>query len=141
MTNKTYEVRLSDWSNFRDTLELSEDPIQDVIDYYKKFPIVSIHTDPYDMASWPNPWELIHENEYCEFCIILGICYTLQLTDRFSQEHFEIHITLDEDKSHHYYLLHVGDRVLGYNKDKHVKQTEIKEKLDSQCIYQMPNLS
>ncbi len=138
MTNKPYEVRLSEWSSFRESLETSKDPIQDVIDYYNRFPIVSIHTDPYDMKSWPDPWELIYENEYCEYCILLGMCYTLQLTDRFSQEDFEIHITLDEKKSHHYYLLIVGNRVLGYEKNKHVTRQEIREKLQSQCVYKMP---
>ena len=93
MTNKPYEVRLSEWSSFRESLEISKDPFQDVINYYNQFPIVSIHTDPYDMKSWPDPWDLIHENEYCEYCILLGMCYTLQLTDRFSKEDFEIHIT------------------------------------------------
>tara|TARA_B110000240_G_scaffold182086_1_gene214592 strand:- start:791 stop:1216 length:426 start_codon:yes stop_codon:yes gene_type:complete len=138
MKNNTYEVRLAEWSNFRKSLEASNDPIQNVIDYYKKFPVVSIHTDPYDMTSWPDPWELIYENEYCEYCILLGMCYTLQLTDRFSTSDFEIHITLDEINSEHYYLLYVEDRVLGYEKNKHVSQSEINNKFISQCVYQMP---
>ena len=138
MKQTEYEERLLEWSNFRKSLESSNDPLQDVIDYYNQFPQVSIHTDPYSKETWPDPWELIHENEYCEYCILLGMCYTLQLTDRFSGVKFEIHITLDEDNSHHYYLLHVGDRVLGYNKEKHINATEIKQNLISQSVFQMP---
>ena len=138
MKQKTYEDRLVEWSNFRNSLENSQDPIQDVIDYYNQIPVVSIHTDPYNKDMWPNPWELIYENEYCEYCILLGMCYTLQLTDRFSREDFEIHITLDENKSQHYYLLYVQGRVLGYEKNNHVNVNQIKETLISQCVYQMP---
>lgn len=29
---------------------------------------------------WPNPWELINENHYCDLAIALGIFYTLALT-------------------------------------------------------------
>lgn len=138
MKNSTYEARLAEWSSFRQSLEISNDPIQDVIDYYKQVPVVSIHTDPYDMSSWPDPWELVYENEYCEYCILLGMCYTLQLTDRFSESNFEIHITLDEINSEHYYLLYVGDRILGYDKNTHVDQTQIKHTFISQCVYKMP---
>ena len=47
-----YEQRLSEWSTFRDSLEASEDPLQDVINYYNKIPTVSIQTDPYTPSTW-----------------------------------------------------------------------------------------
>ena len=137
MQDKNYEQRLADWSTFRQTLEDSQDPLQDVIDYYNRFPLVSIHTDPYDRNSWPDPWELIHENEYCDYCIILGMCYTLQLTDRFSEHKFEIHIGVDRDKTSHYYLLVVGDRVLGFDRSKHISKKEAFDNFESQQVYQM----
>ena len=81
MNDLNYEQRLSEWSTFRDSLEASEDPLQDVINYYNKIPTVSIQTDPYTPSTWPSPWELINENMYCDFCRVLGMCYPLQLTD------------------------------------------------------------
>ena len=125
MKNSTYEVRLAEWSSFRQSLEISNDPIQDVIDYYKQVPVVSIHTDPYDMSSWPDPWELVYENEYCEYCILLGMCYTLQLTDRFSESNFEIHITLDEKESVIRYLLFVDNLTIGYYYNKSIDATDL----------------
>ena len=34
-----------------------------------------------DTLSWPDPWELLVENTYCEVARALGICYTLLLLD------------------------------------------------------------
>ena len=137
MYNLDYEQRLKAWSLFREDLEHSQDPLQDVIDFYKPFPLVSIHTDPYDRNCWPDPWELINENEYCDYCIILAMCYTLQLTDRFSGETFEIHIGVDEGNTRHYYLLVVGDRVLGFDPDTHVDSKDAFSEVQSQVTYQM----
>ena len=125
MQDKKYEERLSEWSEFRKTLEDSQDPLQDVINFYNTIPLVSIHTDPYDKNTWPTAWELIHDNQYCDFCIVLGMYYSLQLTERFSGEKFEIHIGVDRDKTDYFYLLVVGDRVLGLNRTKHMQETSV----------------
>ena len=114
MFEKNYDQRLQVWSEFRQSLESSKDPIQDTINLYNTAPTVSIHTDPWDQTTWPNPWELIQENQYCEFARVLGMCYSLQLTERFSSDQFEIHIIMDSKNSATLYLLHVGDIVIGH---------------------------
>ena len=114
MQGKDYESRLAEWSSFRDTLESSTNPFQDLIHFYMHVPLVSIHTDPWNQKIWPDPWELILENQYCSFCKILGYYYTLALTERFSDSQFEIHISMDHEQSETYYMLKVDDTVLGY---------------------------
>ena len=141
MNELNYEQRLSEWSTFRDTLETSNDPLQDVIDYYRKIPTVSINTDPYTPSTWPSPWELVNDNMYCDFCRVLGMCYSLQLTDRFSREKFEIHIGIDNKRSEHYYLLVVGDRVLGLDNSTHVHVDQALKDLEPQEIHHMPPLN
>ena len=110
MFNLKYEDRLSAWKSFRNGLETAKDPIQDVINLYNTAPIVSIHIDPYDRFTWPDPWTLIYENSYCEFATILGKAYTLQLTERFSQKQFEIHTCIDREKSELMHLLLVENQ-------------------------------
>lgn len=139
MFDKKYEDRLAAWHEFRQSLETAEDPLQSVIDFYKQSPAVSINTDPYDSESWLDPWELILENRYCEFCRVLGQCYSLQLTDRFSGVDFEIHISIDPEKSESYYLLHVGDKVLGY-RNSYVSKQDIPQTVVSEKVYHMPRL-
>ena len=140
MFDKKYEDRLKLWHDFRLSLENSKDPIQDAIDFYNKAPVVSLATDPYTQSSWPDPWQLLEENNYCAFVKILAICYTLQLTDCLSQETFEIHITQDPEASTTYYLLYVGYRVIGFNGDTHVHKAELPNSLFSQREYPMQPL-
>jgi hypothetical protein len=133
----SFEQRMSTWAEFRDTLSEKQDPIQATIDLYERAPWVSIHTDPYDRSTWPNPWELIRENQYCDFCRLLGICYTLQLSDCFSNEEFEIHIQRSGETGELFYLLFVGDRVVGYNGETHVANSELPPDLSVQHRYKM----
>lgn len=139
MFDKKYEDRIAAWHEFRQSLETATDPLQDVIDFYSQSPTVSINTDPYNSESWLDPWELILENRYCEFCRVLGQCYSLQLTDRFSEVDFEIHISIDSEKSESYYLLYVGDKVLGY-RNSYVSKDDIPQTVVSEKYYYMPKL-
>lgn len=140
MFDKKYEERLVVWREFRDSLETSSDPIQEAINFYQFAPLVSISVDPYTPSTWPDPWELLSENQYCDFGKILAICYSLQLTDCLSEADFVIHITLDTNKSTTYYLLFVDDRVIGFHGDKHVSCTELPKDLQNQLQHAMPKL-
>ena len=103
------------WKDFRSGLN-KESCLQKVLTYYNNLPEVSWNCDPYDRASWPNPWELVTENTYCRFRKILGICYTLQLSDVFSDRHFEIHIGIDNKKNDLVYILSIDKLNIGsYN--------------------------
>lgn len=140
MFSDTYERRLQAWHDFRNTLEDSETPLEDTTNFYKDCPRVSINTDPYDNSTWPDPWQLVYENTYCEFCILLGICYSLQLTERFSRDSFEIHITLDKEKSQTNYLLYVNDWCIGYDYDSPVLSNTLPKNLTVEKSYVMPCL-
>ena len=39
-----------------------------------------LHWD--DREDWPNPWQLLADNEYCDVARALGIMYTIRLLDR-----------------------------------------------------------
>jgi len=140
MFEKKFEERLVLWRQFRETLEFSEDPIQDAIDFYSCVPLMNIAADPYTPSTWPDPWELLEENNYCPFVKILAICYTLQLTDCFSKQNFEIHILHDNENSQTHYVLFVGDRVVGYTGDTHVHRSEIPKNSHSELQHSMPHL-
>lgn len=140
MFDKSYEQRLALWRSFRDSLETSNDPIQKTIDFFDKAPLVSLAADPYTQSTWPGPWELIQDNFYCPFVKILAICYTLQLTDRFSQSTFEIHITHDKERSSTDYLLFIDDRVVGFKGNTHVHRSELPKTTVSESVYLMPPL-
>jgi hypothetical protein len=135
MFDKKYEERLAIWREFRNGLETSSDPVQDAIEFYSNAPSCTIAADPYTPSTWPTPWELLEENNYCSFVKILAICYTLQLTDVLSQASYEIHITRDNENSETYYLLYVDDIVVGFNGDTHVHRSKIPNSLRSELVH------
>ena len=139
MFNKTYEHRLASWREFRSSLETDEDPFRAVIDFYNNSPYVSIHTDPWTRDMWPNPWELVNENQYDDFCRVLGMCYSLQLTERFKGDNFEIHICTNKENSELYYLLFVGDIVINWD-NNYVHKSKLPQQIVSQEVYSMDHV-
>ena len=139
MFNLGYEERLSKWRKFREQLESSSKPLNDVVQFYSLAPTVSIHTDPYNEKSWPGPWELLHENQYCSFCKILGMCYTLQLTESFNGKTFEIIIGRDIKNNTKLYLLSVNKEVIGLD-DNYLYVNQLPESIIIERKYSMPTL-
>lgn len=139
MFEKNFDQRLSLWREFREKLEISATPFQDVLDFYSRAPTVSIHTDAWDETTWPDPWQLLEENQYCDFCIVLGMCYSLQLTDRFSGSSFEIHIGIDKEKTANFYFLVVDKSVLGYYNKEQLRSETMPKNIESQRVYTMPH--
>jgi len=138
MFEKPFEKRLSAWAEFRQELEESEEPFRRVVEFYNRAPYVSIHTDPWAPKCWPDPWELIYENQYDDFCRVLGMCYSLQLTERFKARRFEIHINRDNELGYTY-LLYIDDFVVGYD-DEILHRTSIPASFKPQHVYPMPPL-
>jgi hypothetical protein len=139
MFTKNFEEQLAAWRDFRESLEEAEDPFRRVLDFYSLAPLTTISCDPWDKSTWANPWELLEENDYCEFGIVLGMCYSLQLTDRFKGSNFEIHISTNREKSETHYLLFVDNTVVGY-KGEVVSREELPDALQSQTVYHMSEL-
>jgi hypothetical protein len=105
--------RLTEWKKFRDSLEDSRDPFQDVLDLWTKAPFVSSFLNPKDLSTWPDPWHLVLDNRLDNLAIILGILYTLKLTRRFMDSEYEIHMSIVDDKDPLYFLV-IENRVLNY---------------------------
>ena len=139
VTNRLQQTRQLAWYQLRQTLETSEDPFSDVAKFFLRLPRVKFYTDPYDSSTWPTPWELIDENEYCEFNLILGMCYTIQLTERFKDCRPTINLAIDIVNKTVYYLLCIDDRVYGYD-DSWITMSELPKSLKMQKIYPMKPL-
>lgn len=90
--------RIAEWKKFRNSLETSVTPLEDVIDFWSKAPFVNHFLNPLDSSSWPDPWQLILDNRYDDLAISLGIAYTLKLTTRFIDEPIEIHMSMSGEK-------------------------------------------
>jgi hypothetical protein len=47
--------------------------------FWQQTPLVNHYLHPADTPDWPNPWELISDNNYCKYARGLGMVYTLLL--------------------------------------------------------------
>jgi hypothetical protein len=108
--------KLQQWKNFRNSLEVSSTAFEDVAQFWSRTPFVGNYLDPFDSKSWPDPWQLILNNKFDDLGIVLGMCYTLQLTERFKDNKFEIHMSMSQLKKDWRYVLLIDDiTVLNWN--------------------------
>ena len=76
-----YYTRLREWFKLKETLvdqDLSTICIE-VDRFWQRVPITTYYLHPDDIEDWPNPWELISDNNYCYYGRALGMVYTLLL--------------------------------------------------------------
>tara|TARA_Y100001937_G_C6884182_1_gene226083 strand:- start:8 stop:436 length:429 start_codon:yes stop_codon:yes gene_type:complete len=120
MFKENFYQNMELWLGLRNQLEVDKNPFDSVFEFWNNVPTSKISIDPYDKLSWPDPWEMILENDYCRFRKILGICYTLQLTECFKNMQTMIHIGVDEKIKDLVYLISVNKKIIigSYNGEK-----------------------
>jgi len=138
--DRASQTQFASWMQLRKDLEQVDNPLETAAQYFLKLPRAKFYTDPYDDSRWPTPWELIEENEYCQFNIILGICYTLQLTERFKNCNATINVALDTIDKTVYYILFINDKVYGYLEEDWILSAQLPKSLRLQKIYTMKPL-
>jgi hypothetical protein len=84
MWAKTFDQRLNSWYNLRSLS--SKLPLTDALESINQWWFNSpwqpyyLHWD--DQSNWPDPWQLLSDNVYCDLARGLGILYTITLLDR-----------------------------------------------------------
>ena len=102
-----YDQRLLKWNSLRQQCkELSQlDSLIAINNWFKYAPLVSSYLNIHDYLDFPTPWELIHDNIFCELSKCLGMAYTYLLLDK----PYETMLLL---KDNYGYILRVDDYVL-----------------------------
>jgi hypothetical protein len=107
--------RLTKWKQFRDSIELSNSPFEDVANFWSHAPFVSPYLPPSNPDSWPDPWQLIAVGRFDELAIVIGMLYTIKLTQRFIDSKCEIHTTiLSKEKEPIYMLIIDNQQVINF---------------------------
>lgn len=119
--------RLTEWKKFRDNLEISPNPLQDLALFWSKAPFVSDYLNPEDPAKWPDPWHLVLDERLDNLAIALGMLYTLKLTQRFMDSVCEIHKSMSPNGSNLYFLLVDNQYVLNYRYREVIDVQEIED--------------
>ena len=110
MFNLYNNDRLTAWKDFRDTLETSNTPLEDVADLWSRAPFVSPYLNPHDPTSWPDPWHLVLDSRLDTLAIVLGMLYTIKLTQRFANTKLEVKLVKTSQTKELTYVLVVDNQ-------------------------------
>jgi hypothetical protein len=118
--------RLDRWKSFRQ--RLGELPLEQALvecqDFWQSAPFTPYYLDYHDLDKWPDPWQLVYENWYCDIAKALGIVYTLHLCRHGEQLKLAIHIYQDIETKGQYNLVWIDDGkyVLNFNPNEIVNR-------------------
>ena len=93
----TFSARLESWNLLRDqctNLPVSA-ALEDINAWWFRTPWTAYHLHWDDSGAWPDPWQLLSDNIYCELARGLGILYTITLLDRADLAPVELVLTAE----------------------------------------------
>ena len=94
----TFSARLESWNLLRDqctNLPVTS-ALEDINAWWFRAPWTAYHLHWDDSEAWPDPWQLLSDNIYCELARGLGILYTITLLDRADLAPAELILTQDD---------------------------------------------
>jgi hypothetical protein len=74
-----FYTRLRYWHDLKEKLKEAdtETLCVEIDKFWQQCPMRNHYLHPDEIENWPNPWELIKDNDYCQYARALGIIYTL----------------------------------------------------------------
>ena len=80
----TFAARLEGWNLLRDRCQnlSAQTALEDINSWWFQTPWRPYYLHWDDQHSWPDPWQLLSDDIYCEVARGLGILYTVTLLDR-----------------------------------------------------------
>jgi len=112
----TFDARLRAWHDLRNQCESLdiESALTAINSWWFDAPWQPYYLHWDDQPVWPDPWQLLSDNVYCDLAKALGILYTISLLDRADMADAELVLT--EDGSN---LVQVAKEkyILNWNKD------------------------
>lgn len=84
MWAKTFGDRLANWNLLRDQCQTLpvESALNQINRWWFRAPWRPYYLHWDDQTAWPDPWQLLSDDIYCEVARGLGILYTISLLDR-----------------------------------------------------------
>ena len=136
--------RLGHWKTFRSQLaDLSlPEALEATNSLWQSCPFTPFYLDVERPETWPNPWELIQENYYCDLAKALGIVYTLHLSDHSAELDPEIRVYYDPVRQYHYHIAYFaqGKYVLNLIEDEVVNKQQIDQQMKLKYCYTAADL-
>ena len=117
----SFEQRLHAWGVLRESIRYTPLPqaLADINSWWFHAPWRAYHLHWDDQVVWPDPWQLLSDNLYCDLARGLGILYTITLLDRTDLQDWVLveteqgNLVLDQDRK--YILNWDSEQVLNIN--------------------------
>jgi hypothetical protein len=79
-----FATRLESWNQLRDRCQTPppEQALKTINSWWFDVPWRPYYLHWDDQSNWPDPWQLLSDNHYCDLARALGILYTITLLDR-----------------------------------------------------------
>ena len=84
MWPRDFSERLESWAQLRQQCcQLDSEPaLTKINQWWFQTPWTAYHLHWDDQSEWPDPWQLLSDNQYCPVARGLGIMYTISMLDR-----------------------------------------------------------
>jgi hypothetical protein len=84
MWPRDFSERLENWAQLRQQCQTldSELALIKINQWWFQTPWTAYHLHWDDQQDWPDPWQLLSDNQYCPVARGLGIMYTVAMLDR-----------------------------------------------------------
>jgi hypothetical protein len=130
--------RLESWNQLRDQCQnLSiESALESINSWWFAVPWRPYYLHWDDHPNWPDPWQLLSDNHYCDLARALGILYTITLLDRADLGDATLVLTTTGDNL---VLVEKSKYILNWDKDTIVntnQETKIKKQLTQSAVKQ-----
>jgi len=112
----TFDNRLQSWVELRSRCQFLdlENSLTAINQWWFNTPWQPYYLHWDDQADWPDPWQLLSDNVYCDLARSLGILYTISLLERADMADAEL--VLAEDGTN-LVLVAKEKYILNWNKD------------------------
>ena len=128
-----YEDRLSQWHQLRQDNQINnlETALLTINDWWQQCPWTPYYLHWDDLETWPDPWDLLADNHFCNLAKALGIVYTLHLSEHGTNLEMSIRVYQDPASRGQYNLAWIdqGKYVLNFISDEIVNRTQIPKEL------------
>jgi len=141
MWASTFAGRLESWYSMRQQChDLSvESALLAINSWWFATPWQPYYLDWLDLATSPDPWQLLSDNVYCDLARALGILYTISLLDRADLTHAALVLSQD---GHNLVVVDKSKYILNWSPDTVVNTSqtiEIHRQLSQSQIKQQYN--
>jgi len=141
MWAKTFAGRLESWYSMRQQCHnlSAESALELVNSWWCTTPWQPYYLHWDDLATWPDPWQLLNDNVYCDLARALGILYTISLLDRADLTDAALVLTQD---GHNLVVVDKSKYILNWSPDTVVNTSQaikIRRQLSQSQIKQQYN--